>query len=122
MQSLAYIISNGDTKEVGWLANDNQKDLHALSSQMVDLFIKNIFAKNKINKNQVNLTDEQKESLKQTFDQLKERVDTYVSKQTTEADKEEEEQKDPLSPLREKFFQNRQMKETSSDDESNEEK
>lgn len=98
--------------------SDKQKDLYSLSNQMVEIFIKNLFAKNNIDANQIQLSDEQKESLKQSFYQLKEQVDNYVSKHTTEEDMEAENKKQTLSPLRERYLRKRQQQ----DEGENEEK
>ena len=89
--------------------SDKQKDLYSLSNQMVEIFIKNLFAKNNIDANQIQLSDEQKESLKQSCYQLKEQVDNYVSKHTTEEDMEAENKKQTLSPLRERYLRKRQQ-------------
>lgn len=93
--------------------NDKQKELMSLSNKMVEVFIQNLFKKNNIDTNQVKLSDEQKESLKQSFFQLKEQVENYVSKHVTEEDVEEGNNQSAMSPLRERFLRKRQQSDDS---------
>lgn len=87
---------------------NNKKELYSLSNQMIELFIKDIFSKNEANieKAKANISDEQRETLKQTVNRLQSQVESFIydkdaSKTTTE--KNEKNTSDPISPLREKF-------------------
>lgn len=97
--------------------NDKQKELTSLSNKMVEVFIQNLFSKNNIDTNQVKLTDEQKESLKQSFFQLKEQVENYVNKHITEDDVDAGNVEEAISPLRERFLQRRAQKDNSDEEE-----
>lgn len=97
--------------------NDKQKELTSLSNKMVEVFIQNLFSKNNIDTNQVKLTDEQKESLKQSFFQLKEQVENYVNKHITEEDVDAGNVEEAISPLRERFLQRRSQKDNSDEEE-----
>lgn len=97
--------------------NDKQKELTSLSNKMVEVFIQNLFSKNNIDTNQVKLTDEQKESLKQSFFQLKEQVENYVNKHITEDDVDSGNVEEAISPLRERFLQRRAQKDNSDEEE-----
>lgn len=97
--------------------NDKQKELTSLSNKMVEVFIQNLFSKNNIDTNQVKLTDEQKESLKQSFFQLKEQVENYVNKHITEEDVDAGNVEEAISPLRERFLQRRAQKDNSDEEE-----
>lgn len=97
--------------------NDKQKELTSLSNKMVEVFIQNLFSKNNIDTNQVKLTDEQKESLKQSFFQLKEQVENYVNKHITEEDIDAGNVEEAISPLRERFLQRRAQKDNSDEEE-----
>lgn len=97
--------------------NDKQKELTSLSNKMVEVFIQNLFSKNNIDTNQVKLTDEQKESLKQSFFQLKGQVENYVNKHITEEDVDAGNVEEAISPLRERFLQRRAQKDNSDEEE-----
>ena len=97
--------------------NNKQKELTSLSNKMVEVFIQNLFSKNNIDTNQVKLTDEQKESLKQSFFQLKEQVENYVNKHITEEDVDAGNVEEAISPLRERFLQRRAQKDNSDEEE-----
>lgn len=95
--------------------NDNKKELYNLSNQMVEIFISNIFSKNNIDLEEAksNITDEQRESLKQSVAKLKEQVEEFLyEKNATKTVTEDEVKKKVESPLRELFLnRNKQAEE-----------
>ncbi len=88
---------------------DNRKELHNLSNQMMDIFIKNTFSKNSIDiaKAKSNISEEQKEALKQSVNNLKEQVESFLYEKNATKKVTEDNQDDPSntteSPLREMF-------------------
>jgi len=75
---------------------------------MIDIFIKDVFSKNKaeLEKIKMNISEEQRETLKQSVNKLKGQVDDFIfdqnaAKKITEHDQTNS--SEPLSPLREKF-------------------
>ena len=92
------------------MENDHKKNMHSLSNNMVELFIGNILEKNSVDPNRMKLSDGQKESLRQSFYQLQEQVDNFMTK-AAKQEQSDETQQTTLSPLREKFLKRRQQKE-----------
>lgn len=93
-------------EEVKYLVRNSRNELYNLSSQMIDVFIKDIFSKNRadLDKAKVNLSNEQRETLKQTVTQLKAQVEEFVFDQNaskTVTEKTETTTNERLSPLRE---------------------
>lgn len=81
---------------------------------MIDIFIKDIFSKNNtdLNKVKADISDEQRETLKKSFHQLKGQVEKFIydknaSKTITEKDQTNSE---AVSPLRGKFFKQKEAK------------
>lgn len=90
------------------LVKNSRNELYHLSNQMIDIFIKDIFSKNKtdLEKVKVNISDEQREALKQSVNQLKERVEEFIYNQNASKTITEDSQtntSEPLSPLKEKL-------------------
>lgn len=89
---------------------------------MIDIFIKDIFSKNKaeLEKVKVNISEEQREALKQSVNQLKAQVEDFVYEQNmskTITEKKQTNKSDPVSPLRDKIST---RKEASDDEEDTE--
>lgn len=109
------------------MAQKNRKELHELSNQMIQLFIKDVFSKNNtdMEKAKKNITDEQRESLKKSLNHLETQVESFLndknaSKTTTENDQESNDES--LSPLREKLMKQTKAEEGTADEDINEEK
>ena len=88
---------------------NNRKELHNLSNQMVELFIKDVFSKNKVSLDEAKakISDEQRVELRNTFNQLKEQVETFLHEKNaakTVTEEDEEQNKNTESPLRETFL------------------
>ncbi|MEI3607049.1 hypothetical protein SPD48_15225 [Pseudogracilibacillus sp. SE30717A] len=86
---------------------DNRKELYNLSNQMMDIFIKDIFSNNKIDlvEAKSNISEEQREALKNSVNNLKEQVESFLyeknaKKTITENDQDKSNSE---SPLREMF-------------------
>lgn len=62
---------------------NNRNELYNLSNQMIELFIKDIFSKNKtdLEKAKANLSDEQRETLKQSVTHLQGQVESFIHDQ-----------------------------------------
>ncbi|MFD1205408.1 MULTISPECIES: hypothetical protein [Sporosarcina] len=93
----------------------NREQLQGLSGQLMELFVADLFTKNKVNVNEAKsrMTDEQRERLKQTVEQLKVQVEDFLATknvQTVTAD--EEETVKQVHPLRDVIIQMRQKKES----------
>jgi preprotein translocase subunit SecD len=92
----------------------NREELNGLSSQLMELFVADLFSKNKINVQQVKerITEEQRESLKQTVEQLKAQVEGFLESKTVIQvdDSEEKTEGHATNPLREAIIQRKQMK------------
>lgn len=94
------------------MTEQNRKEMYDLSSQLIELFISDVFSKNDIKTADVKekITKEQRENLKLTVSQLKEQVEDFLhsrkTAETEEANDQNNEQ--PQSPLREKFFKKKQ--------------
>lgn len=76
---------------------------------MIDLFVKDVFTKNKtdLEKAKSNISDDQRESLKESLHNLQTQVESFIndknaSKTITEDDAEKE--SETLSPLRKKLM------------------
>lgn len=83
-------------REVEILALDNQEEILNLSNQIIELFVKDVFNKNNINLEEAKkrIPVEKRKVLKETFRQLKDQVDAYISKmETTNKTKETEGEK-----------------------------
>ena len=77
---------------------------------MIDLFVKDVFTKNKtdLEKAKSNISDDQRESLKESLHHLQTQVESFIndknaSKTITEDDAEKE--NETLSPLRKKLME-----------------
>ena len=77
---------------------------------MIDLFVKDVFTKNKtdLEKAKSNISDDQRESLKESLHHLQTQVESFIndknaSKTITEDDAEKE--SETLSPLRKKLME-----------------
>lgn len=77
---------------------------------MIDLFVKDVFTKNKtdLEKAKSNISDDQRESLKESLHNLQTQVESFIndknaSKTITEDDAEKE--SETLSPLRKKLME-----------------
>lgn len=79
---------------------------------MVEILINNVFSKNKINLAEAksNITNEQRETLKQSFNQLKEQVENFLyEKNAAKTVTENETDSNVESPLRERFKKRKQQ-------------
>lgn len=81
---------------------------------MIHLFVKDVFTKNKtdLEKAKSNITDDQRESLKESLHHLQTQVESFIneknaSKTITEDDTEKE--NETLSPLRKKLMEKTEM-------------
>ena len=81
---------------------------------MIDLFVKDVFTKNKtdLEKAKSNISDDQRESLKESLHHLQTQVESFIndknaSKTITEDDAEKE--NESLSPLRKKLMEKTEM-------------
>lgn len=81
---------------------------------MIDLFVKDVFKKNKtdLEKAKSNISDDQRESLKESLHNLQTQVESFIndknaSKTITEDDAEKE--NESLSPLRKKLMEKTEM-------------
>ena len=94
--------------------NNNREQLNELSGQLMDLFVSDLFTKNKVDVEKVKerITDEQRENLKQTVEQLKAQVEGFLESKTiiTVEDSEEKPMVQATNPLREAIIQRKQMK------------
>src|SRR5690625_289790 len=103
-----------DKEEVGYLSQRNRDDLYNISNQMIDIFIKDIFAKNgtDLEKAKTNISDEQKETLKNSVHQLKGQVESFIHDQnaskTVTENNNETTNKTSTNPLKEKILANKQ--------------
>lgn len=84
------------------MEGDKKKELYNLSSQFMDIFINDLLTKNNVNISEAKnkLTNEQRESLKETVEHLKAEVDNFLEssgkKEITENDKENQKTEGPL--------------------------
>lgn len=101
-----------------------KKELYNLSNQFMDLFISDVLSKNKVNISEAKerMTDEQRDKLKETVENLKNEVERYLDsngrKTITEKDQDN---KNKVSPLREKFMKKKEENSDSSQDPKDEE-
>lgn len=75
-------------KESGWVDMADNKS--GLPDKVVEVMVDSIFKKNGINKDDVkkNLSDEQKQMLREMVENLKQQVEEFNHKKTTLTDKE----------------------------------
>ena len=92
------------------MTQNNRNELYKLSNQMIHLFVKDVFTKNKTDlaKAKSNISDDQRESLKESLHHLQTQVEDFINKQNasktiTEDDAEKE--SETLSPLRKKLME-----------------
>lgn len=96
------------------MSQRNGEELYNISNQMIDIFIKDIFAKNDTNleKAKTNISAEQKEALRNSVHQLKGQVESFIHDQnaskTVTEDNNEATNKEATNPLREKILANKQ--------------
>lgn len=92
----------------------SREELNGLSGQLMDLFVSDLFSKNKVDIEKVKerITDDQRESLKQTVEQLKTQVEGFLESTTViqVADSTEKTEGQATNPLREAIIQRKQMK------------
>ena len=94
---------------------NTREQLYGLSGQLLELFVADLFAKNKIDVNDAKqrMTDEQRENLKKTVEQLKAQVEGFLEtksvRKVTAAKNNSEES--TVNPLREAVIQRKQKKE-----------
>ena len=94
--------------------NNSRDQLNGLSGQLMDLFVSDLFTKNKVDIEKVKerITDDQRENLKQTVEQLKAQVEGFLESKTVvkveEAEGKTEGQ--AANPLREAILQRKRMK------------
>lgn len=98
------------------MEDKNTRDqLYGLSGQLMELFVADIFSKNKVNIEEAKLrmTDEQRENLKKTVEQLKTQVEDFLESKTVlkVTDTEEKTEGHAPHPLREAFLQKKQQRE-----------
>ena len=76
--------------------NNNREQLNELSGQLMDLFVSDLFTKNKVDVEKVKerITDEQRENLKQTVEQLKAQVEGFLESKTIITVEDSEEKPD----------------------------
>ena len=77
---------------------------------MIHLFVKDVFTKNKtdLEKAKSNITDDQRESLKESLHHLQTQVESFINDQNaskTITEKDTEQENTSLSPLRMKFME-----------------
>lgn len=91
--------------------SSNRKELYNLSNTLVEVFVAELLSKHKVDtaKAKSRLSDEQREKLQTTIDNLKDQVEAYLDtqaqKKVTENDQPTSK---PESPLREMFFKRQQ--------------
>lgn len=92
----------------------SREELNELSGQLMDLFVSDLFSKNKVDIEKVKerITDDQRESLKQTVEHLKTQVEGFLESTTVlqVADSAEKTGGQATNPLREAIIQRKQMK------------
>jgi len=107
---------------VYFLEKINRKELYNLSNQFIELFITDIFSKNQVNLKEAKerMTDEQREKLKQTVENLKEEVEGFLDasgkKTVNEEEQETKEKMESSRPLREKFINKKETKKKENED------
>lgn len=103
------------------MVENRREELFKLSNQLIEIYVQDVFSKNQANMDELKekITDEQRENLRNTVNNLKEEVEGFLykknaSKKVTEDSKEVQ---PTNSPLREKILKDNQNK---TDDTSNE--
>ncbi|WP_301109149.1 hypothetical protein [Sporosarcina sp.] len=95
----------------------NKENLTGLSSQLMEIFIADLFKKNQIDKEEAKtrISAEQRENLKQTVEQLKTQVEDFLQTKTTyeAGTSQEESATSNANPLREAFMKKSKKKENS---------
>lgn len=91
----------------------NRDELYNISNQMIDIFIKDVFTKNNtdLDKVKANISEEQRETLKQSVHQLKGQVEDFIHDQNaskTITENNEATQKDSTSPIRKRILANKE--------------
>ncbi|QTD41768.1 hypothetical protein [Sporosarcina sp. Te-1] len=93
---------------------ESREELYGLSSQLMELFVSDLFTKNKVNVKEAKqrLTLEQKLQLKQTVEQLKIQVEDFLeSKAVRQVTSTTEKTAEPaVNPLRQAIIQKIQNK------------
>lgn len=94
---------------------NTREQMYGLSSQLMELFVADLFNKHKVNLAEAKkrMTDEQRESLKQTVEQLKTQVEGFLESKTVlkVTDTEEKTEGQATHPLREAYLKKKQQKE-----------
>ncbi|WP_252504218.1 hypothetical protein [Sporosarcina sp. Marseille-Q4943] len=92
-----------------------REQLYGLSGQLMELFVADLFSKNKINVEEAKkrMTDEQRERLKETVEQLKTQVEGFLESKAVRKVTDSQEKTDGQAPhpLREAFMKKKQEKE-----------
>ncbi|MBS4218525.1 hypothetical protein KHA96_09395 [Bacillus sp. FJAT-49711] len=91
--------------------SSNRKELYNLSNTLVEVFVAELLSKHKVNKAKANsrISNEQREKLQTTINNLKEQVEAYLDKQTQkEVTENDQSTIQPESPLREMFSKRKQ--------------
>ncbi|GKV56203.1 hypothetical protein NCCP2222_21500 [Sporosarcina sp. NCCP-2222] len=95
---------------------ETRKNLYGLSSQLMELFVSDLFTKNEVNIKDAKqrLTSEQKEQLKQTVEQLKTQVESFLESKTVRkvGSSKEKTEEPAVNPLRQAIIQKKQKKES----------
>ena len=104
-------------RKVEYLAKNKQEELYSLSNQFLEIFITDIFSKHqvKIEDVRAKISDEQREKLKGTIEQLKDQVEDFLNTRNTKKIVTQEENEQPTSPLRERVENKRQAKSENGD-------
>lgn len=93
----------------------SREQLNGLSSQLMELFVSDLFTKNNVDVQQAKerLSEEQRESLKQTVEQLKAQVDGFLESKAVYkvTDSAEKTVGQAAHPLRDAIIQKKKMKE-----------
>lgn len=104
----------------------NKKELYNLSGQFMDLFISDILAKNKVDVNEAKarISDEQREKLKETVENLKTEVEDFLDSNGKKTITEKDQETKKESPLRERFMRKKEAdtSNTESSDQEDEKK
>lgn len=91
-----------------------REQLYGLSGQLMELFVADLFSKNIINVEEAKqrMTDEQRERLKQTVEQLKTQVEGFLESKAVRKVTDSQEKTDGQAPhaLREAFMKKKQQK------------
>lgn len=89
----------------------NERQLHNLSGQLMELFVANLLSKNQVDIQEAKsrITDEQRQYLKATVEKLKTEVEEFLETKTVVKTKAADEVKTEkvTNPLREAFIQNK---------------